>query len=87
MYNSLAGSSYMKLPKKLDYPREGLINIRNTNDKCFKLILVRYLHPVDHNPKRIKKLIKILLKSLILKREIREKIEKKNSIPFHCFWL
>ena len=26
-YNSLAGSSYIKLPKKLNHPRKGLINI------------------------------------------------------------
>ena len=26
-YNLLAGSSYIKLPKELDYPRTGLINI------------------------------------------------------------
>ena len=28
-YNSLSGSSYIKLPKELDYPRKGLINIQN----------------------------------------------------------
>ena len=26
-YNSLAGSSYIKLPKKLNHPKKGLINI------------------------------------------------------------
>ena len=26
-YNSLAGSSYIKLPKEFDHPRKGLINI------------------------------------------------------------
>ena len=26
-YNSLTGSSYIELPKKLDHPRKGLINI------------------------------------------------------------
>ena len=36
-YNTLVGSSYIKLPKELQYPRKGLINIQNTNDnKCFK---------------------------------------------------
>ena len=34
-YNPLAGSSYIKLPKELDHPRKGLINIQNTDDnKC-----------------------------------------------------
>ena len=31
-YNHLAGSSYIKLPKELDHPRNGLINIRNIDD-------------------------------------------------------
>ena len=29
MYNPLAGSSYIKLPKELEHPRKGLINIQN----------------------------------------------------------
>ena len=28
-YNPLAGNSYIKLPKELDHPRKGLINIQN----------------------------------------------------------
>ena len=36
-YNTLAGSSYTKLPKRLDNPKEGLINIQNVNaNECFK---------------------------------------------------
>ena len=35
-YNPLARSSYIKLPKQLDHPRKGLINIQNIDDnKCF----------------------------------------------------
>ena len=48
-YNHLAKSSYIKLPKELDHPRKGLINIQNINDnECFKWCLVRYLYPPDH---------------------------------------
>ena len=55
-YNSLVGSSYNKLPKELDHPRKELINIQNIDDnECFKWCLVRYLNPVDHNPKRMTK--------------------------------
>ena len=36
-YNLLVGSSYIKLPRELGYPRIGLINVQNTDDnKCFK---------------------------------------------------
>ena len=34
----------MKLPKELDHPRNGLINIQNVDgNECFKWCLVRYL--------------------------------------------
>ena len=52
----LARSSYIKLPKELDYPRKGLINIQNIDDiECFKWCLVRYLNPADDHPTRIAK--------------------------------
>ena len=36
-YNTLAGSRYIKLPKELDHPRKGFINIQNIDDnECFK---------------------------------------------------
>ena len=36
-YNTLARSSYIKLPKESDHPRKGLINFQNINDnECFK---------------------------------------------------
>ena len=31
-YNPLAGGSYINLPKELDHPRKGLINIQNIDD-------------------------------------------------------
>ena len=50
------GTSHIKLPKKLDHPRKGLINIQNIDDsECFKWCLVRYLNPADRNPIRITK--------------------------------
>ena len=54
--NYLAGSSSNKLPKELNHPKKGLINIQNIGDnECFKWCLYRYLHPTDHNPRRITK--------------------------------
>ena len=36
-YDPLAESSYIKLPKELNHPRKGLINIQNVDDnECFK---------------------------------------------------
>ena len=41
-YNSLPGSSYIKLPKELDHPRKGLINVQNIDDnECCKWYFVK----------------------------------------------
>ena len=67
-YNPFAGSSYINLPKKLDHPRKGLINIQNTDDnECFNWSLVRYLNPADHHPARITKAEKNFAKELDFK--------------------
>ena len=70
-YNSLAGSSYIKLPKELDHPRKGLINIQNIDDnECFKWCLVRYLILQIITQQELQKLTKIFLKNLTLKTKI-----------------
>ena len=92
-YNPLAGSSYIKLPKELEHPRKGLINVQNIDDnQCFKLSIVRYLNPRDHNPRRITKVDKDFAKKLDFKDiqfpvKIRNthKIEKKNSNGISAF--
>ena len=92
-YNPLAGSSYIKLPKELNHIRKRLISIQNIDDnKCFKWSIVRYVHPADHNPKRITKADKDFAKKLDFKdtkfpvkiRDI-QKIEKRNSIGIRVF--
>ena len=53
-YNSLGGSSYIKLPKELDHPRKDLINIQNIDkNELFKWCLVRQLDPADHNRREV----------------------------------
>ena len=94
-YNHFSGSSYIKLPKELDHPRKGLINIRNINDnESFKWSLIRYMNPADHDPARIIEADKEFTKKLDFKdiifpgknKDIR-KIEKKkkNSISTSVF--
>ena len=88
-YDPLAESSYIKLPKELNHPRRGLINIQNIDDnECFKWSRVRYLNPVHHHPTRITKADrdfpkKIHYKNIKLPVKIRDihKIEKKKRIP------
>ena len=70
-YKPLAGSSYIKLLKKLDHKRKGLINIENTDDnECFKWSIVRYLNPPYRNRERITKADKGFAKKLDFKDRI-----------------
>ena len=67
-YNPLAGSSYLKLPKELNHPRKGLIDIQNIDDnKCFEWCLFKYLNPEDQNSRRITKSDKDFRKRLDFK--------------------
>ena len=91
-YNPLAGSSYIKLPKELDHPKKGLINIQNIDDnECFKWTRLRYLNPADNNLRRITKVNKKFIKILSLKEQnFQEKLEnsqnwKKNFIGIKVF--
>ena len=86
--NPLAESSFIKLPKEVDHPRKGLINIQYTNDhECFNWFLVRYLNPEDRNPTRVTKADEDFGKKLDFKdikfpiktRDIY-KFEKKNFL-------
>ena len=63
---SLSGSSYIKLPQKLDHPKKGLFNIQTIDDddddhddgdddECFACCLIRYLHFADYNSAKIRK--------------------------------
>ena len=50
-YDPLAESSYIKLLKKIDHSRKGLIHIQNIdNNECFRWSIVRYLNPGNHHP-------------------------------------
>ena len=77
-YNPFASSSYINLPKKLDHPRKGLINIQNTDDnECFNWSLVRYLNPADHHPARITKAEKNFAKELDFKERYSQNWKKE----------
>ena len=67
-YHPLAGSSCIKLPKELNHRRKGLTSSQNSDDiEFFKWCLVIFLHPVDHNRKRITKADKDFAKKLDFK--------------------
>ena len=52
-YQTLKGSSYMKLPNKIA-AKQAIINIQNKDGKCFMWSILRYFH-IDgvHDPQRL----------------------------------
>ena len=55
---SLKGSLYIPLPKKLKN-KCAIINMENNDDMCFKWSVTRALNPVERNPKRVTKKLRL----------------------------
>ena len=91
-YQPIGGSSYIQLPEELRNSAEGLINLKNRDDECFRWCHVRHLNPQEKDPQRIKKSDKEFIEKLdysgiefpITIKQIN-KIEKKNSIRINVF--
>ena len=87
-YNTF-GSSHIIL----NHTRKGLSNIQNIDDnECLKWRLVKYSHPVDHNPRRTTKADKDFTKMLKFKNiklpvKIRQFTKLKKRIPLALVFL
>ena len=86
-YYPMRGSSYISLPDWI-MRKKAIVNIRNTDDKCFLCCVLRYLHPKDKNDTRLTDLKKyenaINSKGIKFPVKIKDitKFEKLNpSIP------
>ena len=53
-YRPLVGSSYRDLLIELKHPRNGLTNIKSTDEKCFLWCHFRHINPVKDHPGKIK---------------------------------
>ena len=54
-YIPLFGGTFFELPKELNNPKKGLINLRNRDNRCFLWCHVRHLNPVNEHSTGIKK--------------------------------
>ena len=52
-YKPLSGSSYVKLPPELRSSKIRLINIKNSDQKCFPWCHDRHINPVKIHPEKI----------------------------------
>lgn len=62
-YIPYGGSSYIDLPPELKNSKKGLMNIKNSYDKCMLYCFVRYLYP-KKDPQRITQIDKFHAKQL-----------------------
>ena len=62
-YEPLSGSSYIPLPKELAY-KYAIINMQNRDNECFKWCITRALNPVEKNPSRITKILRLQAEKL-----------------------
>lgn len=51
-FDPFSGSSYIDLPKKLK-SKKAIINVKNTDNKCFKYAVLSALYPVETNAQRV----------------------------------
>ena len=91
-YRPLRGFSYIPLPKELQNPAKGIINMKNKDDECFRWCHIRHLLPQDKDPQRIKKCDKKYVEKLDysgiefpVSVKQYNKIEKQNNIRVNVF--
>ena len=91
-YLLLRGNSYIQLPKELRNSMCGLINLKNTDNECFRWCHNRHLNPRKKNPQRITKEDRESVKGLdytgitfpVTINQIN-RIEKQNKININLF--
>ena len=91
-FRPLIQSYYVKLPAELRSPKEGLINIKNNNQKCFLWCHIKHINQVKIHPKRITQKDKELVNDLNydgiefpVSGKIFSKIETKKNICINVF--
>ena len=91
-YRPLSGRSYVQLPVELKSPKKGLINIKNSDQKCFLWCHVRHINLVKINPERITQNEKNLANDVdydgvgfLVREKDFSKIETKNNICINVF--
>ena len=91
-YSPLVASIYIELPGELKNSMKGLINIKNSDNKCFLWGHIRHLNSLKTHPERIAKKDKELVSKLNneeINFPVSEKdyckIEKQNKICINVF--
>ena len=62
--NPLNASSYIELPEKYRHSSYGLINVRNSDNMCFKWAIARHFCTDERNPQKITKKLREVAQKL-----------------------
>ena len=88
----MVGSTYIELPDKLKNPMEGLINIKNNDNKCFPWCHIRHLNLFKIHPERITKIDKKTINDVNyegitfpVSKKGYCRIERQNNICINVF--
>ena len=85
IFSPLSGSTHIELPRRLRNSIKGLINIKNSNNKCFLWCHIRHLNLLKIHPERITKADENMVNDLDYEGKDFSKIEKKNAICINLF--
>ena len=91
-YKPCNGTGYIQLPIELRHSKKGLINMKNTDNECFRWCHLRHLNPVVKDPNRVTKLLRQAINNVNydgIKFPVAinqyNKIEKQNNIRINVF--
>lgn len=89
-YNLMKGSSYLPLPATLAQ-KKAIVNVMNTDQKCFMWSVLAALYPVSKNPQRVTKYAdhtdKLDFTDIPFPVKVTDipKFEKRNNISINVF--
>ena len=91
-YRPMKGSSYIQLPEEINHNMNGLTNIKNNDNECFRWCHIRHLNPQNSHPERIKRTDREFINRLDytninfpVNNKQYNKIEKQNNININVF--
>ena len=92
VYSPLSGSTHINLSCMLKSSKEGLVNIKSSDNKCFLWCHIRHLNPLKIHPERVTKADKEMINDVdyegtefAVSRKDFSKTEKKNNICIIAF--
>ena len=90
-FRPLSGSFYVQLPVQLRSSKNGLVNIRNNDGKCFLWCHVRHINSVKMHPERFTQNHKKLVNDLnydglnfLCEKKILATLKQKTTFSLMC---